>query len=56
MNIVGLAIAVADSWPSVLPHAALVTQRIGGHGAVREVCEWFLAARGSTIAADGRLT
>ena len=56
MNIVGLAIAVADSWPSVLPHAALVTQRIGGHGAVREVCEWFLAARGSTTAADGRLT
>jgi YrbI family 3-deoxy-D-manno-octulosonate 8-phosphate phosphatase len=56
MNIVGLPIAVADSWPTVLPHAKLITQRTGGHGAVREVCEWFLAARGTRAAADGRHT
>ncbi|HLP86216.1 MAG TPA: HAD hydrolase family protein [Phycisphaerales bacterium] len=56
MNMVGVPIAVADSWPTVLPHAKLVTRRIGGHGAVREVCEWFLAARQSKAAADGRNT
>ncbi len=56
MNMVGVPIAVADSWPTVLPHARLVTQRIGGHGAVREVCEWFLAARQGKASADGRWT
>jgi YrbI family 3-deoxy-D-manno-octulosonate 8-phosphate phosphatase len=56
MNMVGVPIAVADSWPTVLPHAKLVTQRIGGHGAVREVCEWFLAARQAKSGADGRWT
>jgi YrbI family 3-deoxy-D-manno-octulosonate 8-phosphate phosphatase len=56
MNIVAWPIAVADSWPTVLPHARLVTTRIGGHGAVREVCEWFLAARGVSGAGDGRNT
>lgn len=56
MKMVGVPIAVADSWPTVLPHAQLVTQRIGGHGAVREVCEWFLAAREGQAVADGRWT
>jgi YrbI family 3-deoxy-D-manno-octulosonate 8-phosphate phosphatase len=56
MNLVAWPIAVADSWPTVLPHAKLITTRLGGHGAVREVCEWFLAARAHQPAADGRQT
>jgi YrbI family 3-deoxy-D-manno-octulosonate 8-phosphate phosphatase len=44
MQLVGLPIAVADAWPAVLPAARFVTQRLGGHGAAREVCDWFLAA------------
>lgn len=44
MQIVGLPIAVADAWPAVLPSARFVTTRHGGHGAAREVCDWFLAA------------
>jgi YrbI family 3-deoxy-D-manno-octulosonate 8-phosphate phosphatase len=56
MNHVGLAIAVADSWEGVTNHAHRVTKRIGGHGAVREVCEWFLAAHNVASGADGRNT
>ena len=41
----GLAIAVADAHPDALAAANLVTTRAGGRGAVREVCDWLLAAR-----------
>jgi len=41
----GLAIAVADAHADALAIADLVTTRPGGHGAVREVCDWLLAAR-----------
>lgn len=43
---VGLAIAVADAIPAVLETAHYVTQRRGGEGAVREVCDLILSARG----------
>ncbi len=43
---VGLAIAVANAVPEVQAAARLVTQRAGGHGAVREVAERLLTARG----------
>lgn len=46
MAMVGVSVAVANSQPHVLDQATLVTQRCGGQGAVREVCEWILAARG----------
>ncbi len=46
MGYVGVPIAVADAYPPVLRVARLVTTRPGGHGAVREVCDWILAARG----------
>ncbi len=36
---VGTPIAVADSEPEVLRVADWVTTKIGGHGAVREVCD-----------------
>jgi YrbI family 3-deoxy-D-manno-octulosonate 8-phosphate phosphatase len=44
MQLVGLPVAVADAWPAVLPAARFVTTRKGGHGAAREVCDWFLGA------------
>ena len=41
----GLGIAVADAHADALAAADLVTSRPGGHGAVREVCDWLLDAR-----------
>jgi len=38
---VGLAIAPADAWPEARELAHWVTQRAGGHGCVREVCDVF---------------
>jgi 3-deoxy-D-manno-octulosonate 8-phosphate phosphatase (KDO 8-P phosphatase) len=43
----GLGIAVADAHADALSAADLVTSRPGGHGAVREVCDWLLDARPS---------
>jgi 3-deoxy-D-manno-octulosonate 8-phosphate phosphatase (KDO 8-P phosphatase) len=44
---VGFAVAVANARPEVLARAHHVTQQRGGHGAVREVCEFVLRAQGS---------
>lgn len=41
----GLAVAVADAHPSALGAAHRRTRAAGGAGAVREVCDWLLAAR-----------
>jgi 3-deoxy-D-manno-octulosonate 8-phosphate phosphatase (KDO 8-P phosphatase) len=46
MQAVGLAFAVADAHGSALAAAHHVTRRPGGHGAVREVCDRLLEARG----------
>jgi 3-deoxy-D-manno-octulosonate 8-phosphate phosphatase (KDO 8-P phosphatase) len=43
---VGLPIAVANAVPDVKAVAAHVTQAAGGHGAVREIVEAILRARG----------
>lgn len=45
MAAVGLPAAVADAHPMVLAAAAHVTRAAGGCGAVREFCDWLLAAR-----------
>jgi 3-deoxy-D-manno-octulosonate 8-phosphate phosphatase (KDO 8-P phosphatase) len=42
----GLGIAVADAHADALSAADLATTRPGGRGAVREVCDWLIAARG----------
>jgi len=42
---VGVPIAVADAIPEVRSASRSVTTRAGGHGAVREVTEWLMAAR-----------
>ncbi len=41
----GLAIAVADAHPAARAAAHRRTRLPGGAGAVREVCDWLLAAR-----------
>ncbi|MGI9146241.1 MAG: KdsC family phosphatase [Chloroflexota bacterium] len=45
LECVGLACAVADAAEPVLAVAHYVTQRRGGDGAVREVCEFVIAAK-----------
>lgn len=49
---VGLAISVPDAPQLVREHANYITQRRGGHGAVREACELIMHAQGTL---DGQL-
>lgn len=50
----GLAVTPADGDPLVQRRVHWVTSRPGGHGAVREICDLILAARGLDQAAlDG---
>jgi N-acylneuraminate cytidylyltransferase len=44
-EVVGCAVAVADSQPVVLRQADLVLSRSGGHGAVRELCDMITGRR-----------
>ncbi|MEM7304281.1 MAG: HAD-IIIA family hydrolase [Pseudomonadota bacterium] len=46
MQLAGLSFAVADAHEWVIRQADTVTQRRGGEGAVREVCELILDAKG----------
>jgi 3-deoxy-D-manno-octulosonate 8-phosphate phosphatase (KDO 8-P phosphatase) len=46
MVLVGLSVAVADAHADVRAMADHVTERPGGRGAVREVCELILKAKG----------
>ena len=46
---VGLPICVADAYQSVKGLARLITRRRGGDGAVREVCDLILSARGAAL-------
>ena len=41
-SLVGWPTAVADAQPEVLDRARTVTERRGGHGAVREIASWLL--------------
>lgn len=43
---VGLAFAPANAHPTVAQRADFVTSLSGGHGAVREICELLLMAKG----------
>jgi 3-deoxy-D-manno-octulosonate 8-phosphate phosphatase (KDO 8-P phosphatase) len=47
---VGMAAAVADADPGVKPYVDMVTRAAGGRGAVREVINVILKARGSRSA------
>lgn len=44
---VGLALTVADATPAVKEFADYITQARGGHGAVREACEFLLHGQGT---------
>ena len=46
MQVCGLSFAVADAHPWAQDHADYTTQARGGFGAVREVCELILSAKG----------
>lgn len=46
MTRVGTSFCVADASEDIKPHAHFVTEKRGGHGAVREVCEKILRAKG----------
>ena len=46
MQMSGLSFAVADAHPWVISHAHHTTNARGGHGAVREVCELIMDAKG----------
>lgn len=49
----GLGVAVSDAHPLVLQQADYVTRIRGGFGAVREICDLILAARGELEQARG---
>ncbi len=42
---IGVPIAVADAYPEVYPHVLGRTEKKGGYGAVREVCDWVYFAK-----------
>lgn len=48
---VGLSIAPADAHPKVQDEVGWITDRPGGRGAVREIADWLLEARGRLDAA-----
>jgi 3-deoxy-D-manno-octulosonate 8-phosphate phosphatase (KDO 8-P phosphatase) len=48
MKVVKLSFAVADAHPAARRVATVVTSLPGGHGAVREVCDYLLDARHGT--------
>jgi 3-deoxy-D-manno-octulosonate 8-phosphate phosphatase (KDO 8-P phosphatase) len=51
-QVVGLPVGVADCHPDILPHVSFTTERPGGFGAVREVCDRVVAAKSERL--DGQ--
>lgn len=45
-SVCGVKVAVADASPDLKQHANYITQQKGGHGAVREVVEHIMKAKG----------
>jgi 3-deoxy-D-manno-octulosonate 8-phosphate phosphatase (KDO 8-P phosphatase) len=56
MRLAGLAVAVQNAVASVKQCAHWVTAKPGGHGAVREVCEYILAAQNKLTAITATAT
>lgn len=48
---VGLGMAVANAYPLVKEHALWCTQAKGGEGAVREACDFIMAAQNTLVLA-----
>ncbi len=55
-SLAGVRVTVPEAPPEVRRRAHLTTTRPGGRGAVREVAEWLLAARGRWEAAVARFS
>lgn len=45
LKIVGLAVAVGDAYPEILPYVDYITEKNGGFGAVREICDLICDAK-----------
>jgi 3-deoxy-D-manno-octulosonate 8-phosphate phosphatase (KDO 8-P phosphatase) len=54
MNLVGLSVAPSDAVSEVAERVDVISDFAGGHGAVRELCEFILKARGLWEQATGR--
>jgi len=48
-NSIGIPVAVADAYPEVYPHVIFRTEKTGGFGVVREVCDLIFQARNGNI-------
>ena len=46
---IGVPVAVADAYPEVYPHVLYRTEKPGGFGAVREVCDLVFHAKSSIL-------
>ena len=44
---IGIPVGVADAYPEIYPYIFYRTQKLGGHGAVREICDLVYNARNS---------
>lgn len=44
-NVVGMPVAVADAYPETYPHVIYRTKKLGGYGAVREICDLIYNAK-----------
>ena len=49
LKIVGMPIAVADSYPTIFEFCSYITKKKGGSGAVREICDNFFIAKNKRI-------
>jgi len=52
MQAVGVAITVADAEPAAWAAALIITERRGGDGAVREICDLLVKAHGGDAGAE----
>lgn len=48
-NVVGIPVAVADAYPEVYSHVLYHTQKPGGFGAVREICDLVFHAKNGNM-------
>ena len=46
---VGIPVAVADAYPEVSPHVLYCTEKPGGFGAVREICDLVFHAKNGSM-------
>lgn len=46
---IGVPVAVADAYPEVFPHVLFRTEKFGGFGAVREVCDLVFHAKNGSL-------